>query len=161
MKRFLAPSFLIFAIIGAVYLHISLHKNGSLQSFTASKFVDGDTVHGTYVPNVPVQVKLRLLNIDTPEVGEPLYHEAQKFLQFLAENGNLRIEYEKMGTQSYDKFGRLLVYLFSGDKNLNIEMVRAGFSRYYTKYGSGRFSNEFIKAENEAKEKELGIWKKD
>jgi endonuclease YncB( thermonuclease family) len=43
--------------------------------------------------------------------------------------------------------------------NLNVELVRNGYSPYYAKYGySMRYHDVFINAEKEARSKKLGIW---
>lgn len=43
--------------------------------------------------------------------------------------------------------------------NFNVELVRNGFTPYYTKYGySSRYHEDFIAAENEARKKKVGIW---
>jgi endonuclease YncB( thermonuclease family) len=60
-------------------------------------------------------------------------------------------------------YGRYLSYVFA-DKdgewvNYNVECVRAGMSPYFTKYGySRRFHDQFVAAQNEAREAKRGIW---
>lgn len=61
------------------------------------------------------------------------------------------------------RFGRLLTYVFvkRGDVwvNYNVEAVRAGMSPYFTKYGySRRFHDEFVQAQQEARDAKRGIW---
>ncbi|MBV1857004.1 MAG: thermonuclease family protein, partial [Nannocystaceae bacterium] len=61
------------------------------------------------------------------------------------------------------RFGRLLTYVFVKRDdvwvNYNVEAVRAGMSPYFTKYGySRRFHDEFVQAQNEAREAKRGIW---
>ena len=63
-------------------------------------------------------------------------------------------------------FGRSLVYVIAykdgKEINYNVECVRLGYSPYYNKYGdSKRFHDEFIEAQNFAKENKLGIWSSD
>lgn len=58
-----------------------------------------------------------------------------------------------------DRFGRLLAYVWKGDVNLNVEMVRLGWSKFFIEYGEGRYAAEFRAAEEEARTKKLGVWK--
>jgi ankyrin repeat protein len=50
--------------------------------------------------------------------------------------------------------GRLLAYLFADGKNVNVEMVRRGWSRFDTRWGEGRFAPAFRAAEREAERAE-------
>ncbi len=55
-------------------------------------------------------------------------------------------------------YGRLLAYLYVDGKNLNVELVRQGFSPHYVKYGRGRLANQFDAAEQEARAAKRRIW---
>ena len=62
-----------------------------------------------------------------------------------------------------DRFNRYLAYAFAQKDgawvNFNVEVVRAGMSPYFTKYGySRRFHDEFVAAEAEAQAAKRGIW---
>ena len=57
-----------------------------------------------------------------------------------------------------DGFGRLLAYVIAEGVNVNLELVRQGWSKYYTKYGKGRLQQEFEAAEAEARAGGLGLW---
>ena len=62
-----------------------------------------------------------------------------------------------------DRYNRYLAYVIANKEgkwvNYNIEVVRAGMSPYFPKYGnSRRFHAEFLAAEAEAKAAKLGIW---
>ncbi len=43
-------------------------------------------------------------------------------------------------------------------RNLNEEMIRGGWGTYYTKYGEGRFPEEFETAEEDAQDEGSGVW---
>ncbi|WP_394699454.1 thermonuclease family protein [uncultured Desulfobacter sp.] len=56
-------------------------------------------------------------------------------------------------------YGRLLAYVILDGKNFNLELVRQGWSKYYTKYGkSEKYHSDFLIAENEAMHERLNIW---
>ena len=63
-----------------------------------------------------------------------------------------------------DMFNRYLVYIIAIKKdgtefNYNIECVKLGYSPYFSKYGySARFHDEFVKAQEYARNNKLGIW---
>ena len=68
------------------------------------------------------------------------------------------LEFEKPGVEKRDGFGRLLAYVVAGGVNVNLELVRLGWSPYYTKYGKGRLRGEFEDAEREARAAQRGLW---
>src|SRR5690606_39944458 len=74
----------------------------------------------------------------------------------------VRLERDQHG-EIRDFYGRYLAYVFAKKDgkwvNYNIEVVRAGYTPYYQKYGrSRRFHEEFMQAEAEARAAKRGIW---
>ena len=60
---------------------------------------------------------------------------------------------------SMDKYGRMLAYAHLEGSNVNIDLVRAGQSVYFTKYGRSRlYHGEFQASEKAAMEDLRGIW---
>jgi endonuclease YncB( thermonuclease family) len=62
-----------------------------------------------------------------------------------------------------DRFDRYLAYVLAEQDgrwlNYNVELVRAGMSPYFRKYGNARrFHRDFMEAEAEAKAQRRGIW---
>ena len=71
-------------------------------------------------------------------------------------NKFVSLEFE---TRKRGNYGRLLAYVYLNGQNFNLELVREGWSPYYTKYGtSEKHHTEFIKAENEARSRGYNIW---
>lgn len=113
-----------------------------------TRVVDGDTV---YVRCGNEFAKVRLLNIDTPERGQYLYNEATNAMERLINDQPVYLAFETPGQPSYGKYKRLLAYLYNAEgENLNLEMIREGWSHFYTEYGEGRFSEEFSTAARRA-----------
>ena len=112
------------------------------------RVIDGDTI---IVRWRGMDEKVRLLNIDTPERGEPGYHEATDALRDLIGDRPVDLEWEEPGVPSRDQYGRLLAFVFitvpagppGGRIHINVEMVRGGWAEYYTKYGKGRYAGDF------------------
>ena len=121
----------------------------------ATRFVDGDTVD---VACAEVKARVRLLGIDTPERGRAGFHEATEALRRMAQRRPIYLVYEYPYRPTRGRYGRLLAYLYAGNLNLNLEMVRAGWTAFYTKYGTGRFPAEFMQAEAEAIRGRRGLW---
>jgi micrococcal nuclease len=116
---------------------------------------DGDTVRVEYRGK---REWVRLLRIDTPERDEAGYGEARDALRGLVEGREVTLVFEDPGIEERDVHGRLLGYLFRDGENLNVEMIRAGWSPFWTRYGEGRFAEEFRRAEGEAREAGRGLW---
>ena len=129
------------------------------EQWFVTRVVDGDTLGARLaLPGQPLRNEyIRLLSIDTPEKGEPLFSEATEALKYLVRAGDIRLEFRKPGVESRDGFGRLLADIFAGDVHVNVEMVRQGYTTYWTRYGKSRFEEAFQRAEAEAKQQGLGI----
>jgi len=124
----------------------------STTGYPVTKIVDGDTVH---VNRNGQDVKVRLLRINTTERGKFGYKQGQRQLAKLIGDRPVSLEFED---ERRDRYGRELAYLISDGKNLNIEMVRSGWTRFYVKYGTGKYAKAFRRAENEAKSARRGLW---
>ena len=101
---------------------------------------------------------VRFLRIDTPEKGEKGYRQAREALVDLVGGEEVTLVFEKEGVPERDDYGRLLAYVFHEGKNVNVEMVRAGWSPFWTRYGKGRFAGEFREAEDSARRGGRGNW---
>lgn len=101
--------------------HIGVDQKPS-DRFIVRKVVDGDTVV------LGGGDKLRLLSIDTPEKGEPLYDEATDFLAAATLGQSARIEF---ATNRRDKYGRLLGYLYIDTLFINKIIVENGLGCLY------------------------------
>jgi micrococcal nuclease len=118
------------------------------------RVIDGDTIKVRFRGKVE---SVRLLRINTPEKGQPGFAEATRALQALLGN-KVRLSFETPGRPTRDTYGRLLAYIFTDETNANVEIVRSGWSRFWTKYGAGRLAPAFRAAELEARKKRLGLW---
>jgi micrococcal nuclease len=124
---------------------------------------DGDTL---FVLAGRKQETVRLIGVDTPETGRPgtpvrFYGpEATDFTLRSLKGRRVRLEFEEPGRpgEERDAYGRLLAYVFTDDgRNFNLELVRLGFGRAYTRY-SFRHQRAFVEAEREARRAATGLW---
>src|SRR6516162_3164325 len=113
--------------------------------------VDGDTLL------LEDHTRIRLLGVDTPETKrpdtpvEPWGPEAHEFTRSHVEGRTVRLDFDK---ERYDKYGRVLAYVYLGDWFLNEELIRAGMGRAITNHPySEAMKRRFRAAEREAKEK--------
>ncbi|HLA81295.1 MAG TPA: thermonuclease family protein, partial [Thermoleophilia bacterium] len=123
--------------------------------FRVTRVLDGDTIvldNGETV---------RLIGVDAPETHHPeipvqrFGKEATEFLRRLVEGFECTLEYEPNKVR--DQYGRLLAYVFVGDRLANAEIIRRGYAYAYTRFPSRRQA-EFIMLEREAREKQYGLW---
>lgn len=127
------------------------------HQFNIVKIFDGDTV---LVEGVDLRFTIRLVGIDTPELGrkdkkdQPYSQEAkQKLTQLL---GKKRISLTQYGTGGYN---RVLAEIFVNETNINLEMVRAGLAEVYRGKRPGKFDpTRYFQAEKLAKDTQKGMW---
>lgn len=112
------------------------------------RVIDGDSIaYG--------EQRLRLACIDAPEKGQAGFTFSK---ELLSSKINLResLEVEVVGSDTYN---RQVAIVSQRGKNLNLEMLRSGGAMVYSPTKSHcKDSQEFILAEQEAKELEVGIW---
>lgn len=118
--------------------------------------VDGDTIEVAIDNNGPAET-VRLLNINTPEEGQVGYYHATLALKEMLENRTIDLEFEKPGEPTRDRYGRVLAFVFVNDKLVNYEMIRKGWSDFYTDYGRGRYALPMEFAESDARARRQGL----
>ena len=141
----------------AVFALAALWFLGRPQPGQVIRVVDGDTIVVYYDGR---QESVRLLRIDTPERGQKGYREATEALRALVGGRVVELAFEDPGRKKRDAYGRLLAYVLVDDRNANVEMVRLGWSTFWTKFGAGRLAAEFRRAEREARAAGRGLWVK-
>jgi micrococcal nuclease len=136
------------------------------ESVVVSTVFDGDTV---VVLLGGREVTIRLIGVDTPETARPdtpvqFYGpEASDFTRRSLLGKQVRLEFEAPGRPggATDKYGRTLAYIITSDgTNFNLELVKLGYGRAYTKYPF-KYQRAFEEAEKAARKAGLGMWNKD
>ena len=115
--------------------------------------IDGDTI-------AVKGERVRLVQINTPEIGECYYEEAKSFTRGAIDSGlPIRLEADNK-LDNRDQYGRALRYVVVGGKNLNLELVRQGYAKpmFYNKM-KGKYATLIIKYARQAKAQGLGLWK--
>ena len=114
-----------------------------------TRVVDGDTIV------VEGGETIRLLDIDTPEKGEPCAANATQRLKQLVDSKEVALV---SGVENKDKYSRLLRYVFVNDTMINLVLVREGLANLYIFNRDPRYYDYFIQAEQAAKKENLCVW---
>ena len=112
-----------------------------------SRVVDGDTIE-VEMPNGRTE-DVRYIGVDTPETVDPsepvgcFGPKASHFNQGLVEGRNVRLRFDE---ERRDYYGRLLAYVYLGNRFVNAELLRRGLARaiYYSPNGAHRYQFEAI-----------------
>ncbi|WP_042347857.1 thermonuclease family protein [Bacillus massiliigorillae] len=129
---------------------------------TVEKVTDGDTLTISYKNK---QQRVRLLLVDTPESvkqgvdPQPFSIEASNFVKELLPIGTKVIIEPGVEGHEYDKYNRLLAYVYVNGEMLNKTLIREGFARVGFIYKPNtRYLDEFLKIQDEAKLNKKNIW---
>ncbi len=117
---------------------------------------DGDTVTLRLDGRI---YRSRLIGFDAPEMGqEPWGQRAKEHLRKILKDSRWKVTIET-DIEQYDKYNRLLVYLWTVDKTfVNEKILADGYAVLFTFQPNSRYVDLFINAQRTAREKKLGIW---
>ena len=136
-------------------LVLALPSAAAVVPAVVASVTDGDTVR------LADSRRVRLLQIDTPEVGTgECYSRAAKkaLLRLVPEGSAVGLEADPALDQ-VDRYGRLLRYLRRGATNVNVELVRQGAAAPYFYDGDrGRYAGRLLAAAKAAKAARRGLW---
>jgi micrococcal nuclease len=99
-------------------------EKGELWSGYVKNVVDGDTVDVRF--NISGIQRVRLVGINTPEIGEDGYEEAKEFVNKTCWGEEVKLDVDDM--EQYDSHYRLLAVVYVNGSNLNEKMVREGYA---------------------------------
>ena len=124
---------------------------------TVASITDGDTLR---LEVDGVELRVRLLGIDTPEVYpdvECFGPEAEQALAALAQPGaTLGFAYDR---DPRDRYDRELMYLFTADGTfINYELVAQGYAEAVLVEPNDRYYDDLVTAERAAQDAGLGRW---
>jgi micrococcal nuclease len=130
--------------------------------FVVSRVVDGDTIE---VTKDGIKEKVRLIGINTPETVDPrktvecFGKEASAHAKEILMGQKVRLVSDDTQTK-YDKYGRLLAYVYREDGLfVNKHMIEEGYAYEYTYRVPYLFQKEFKEAQLKAQTEGKGLWK--
>ena len=160
MKKVLC--FLVASLIVIILIFIMYHFT-SLDGYSVSfdKCVDGDTAW--FISNGK-RMKVRFIGINAPEIAhddvkaEEFGYESLNYVCDKLKNGkNIYLKLDANSDQ-YDKYDRLIAWVFVDGENLNRLLVLNGYAKVDYVYGNYLYLNDLCDAENTAYQRHIGIW---
>lgn len=141
-------------VAAGVLLSASFYSAGSFAA-SQSEFrgrvvnvADGDTL--TVLTKSKERVRVRLSEIDAPEMGQPFGRRSKQSLSSLCSNATAQVRREDT-----DRYGRVIGRVICRGVDTNAEQVRLGLAWVYDSYVKER---SFYRLQEAAREQGLGLW---
>ncbi|MFD1055181.1 thermonuclease family protein [Terrabacter terrigena] len=123
----------------------------SAAKWVVTKVVDGDTI---WAARAGVTRKVRLIGVDTPEIGQCGYSEASRNLRGII--GGQPVTLTGGARDDVDRYGRLLRYVDVNGVDAGLRQVKQGYAvaRYDSRDGYGRHAREtaYVQADRSSPE---------
>ena len=154
------PLFFLFACLLLPPLHAQAALTAA-ESATVLEVYDGDTLRVRIGDKTET---VRLIGIDAPERGHPTREkefygdEAAAHLSSLCLGKTVNLEKDEEETDRYNRLLRYVSLPPPDGRLLNLEMLKAGMARAYTRFPFSR-RNEFVAAQTLARNDAVGLWK--
>lgn len=119
------------------------------------RVIDGDTI---LINN---GLRVRYIGINTPETKHPKMvveffgKEASDFNTALVLRKEVRLEYD---VQKFDRYGRLLAYVYVGEIFVNAKLVEDGYAQVFTVPPNVKYAKALLDLQRMAKSKKRGLW---
>jgi endonuclease YncB( thermonuclease family) len=149
MRQAVLSLLLAFLCVAVVYGQ----RPGNLAG-TVVNVADGDTI--SIVDKRKIVHLIRLSGIDAPEKGQKYSEQAQQYLSSLIYGKDVTVE-----GKSYDRFGRLRGKVLLKGRDINLEMVIAGFAWHYNEVAWDQTERDrqlYEAAEVMARKSKFSIW---
>ena len=138
-------------VLNTFYLLTFCLAVGLLNAYTPLeniRVVDGDTIQAEAKGK---EIKIRLVEIDAPEMNQPFGRQSKNFLN--------RLLYEKDVTlisKGEDRYGRTLGEIYANGESANALMIKSGFAWVYDRYVK---DSSLYQYQDQAKAENLGLWR--
>jgi len=145
----------LFAIVAlALGAFVLVTRGSSSSSAVVARVIDGDTIE------LVGGERVRLVQIDTPEKREECYGDAASALtrRLLPAGTKVRIEQDP-NLDQVDRYQRKLAYVWKGDEDVNVTLVREGAAGVWFYGGKqGRHAKALLQATEQARSEGRGLW---
>lgn len=158
-SKFIAVISILVIVMIKVLQSDFLSKNiqNDLKHVGLISCIDGDTANLNV--NGSTQ-KVRFIAIDTPEVTSNDFYanEARDYVCNRLSQGPIYLEFDP-GSDQFDKYGRMIAWVYVGDSLLQKEIVEEGYGKVKYIYGDYKYVDELNQLQSQAKKSKLGIWR--
>lgn len=133
------------------------------KTYKVTKVVDGDTID---IDMDGKTQRIRLIGVNTPETVHPekavecFGEEASKYAKSRLTDKEVSIETDD-SQDKYDKYNRMLAYVFLDDENFNESLIKNGYAYEYTYNVPYKYQSEFKAAQKYAEQNNIGLWAPD
>jgi endonuclease YncB( thermonuclease family) len=133
--------------VAALLACIALAAQAETFSARVIFVIDGDTLMAIRGGQ---KIKVRLANIDAPEIEQPSGMESRDSLREMAGKRQVQID-----SLAVDQYGRSVGLVYAEGRNLNLEQLKRGMAWAYSR---NRDSKTYIDLQNEARQAGVGLW---
>ena len=137
-------------VLKTFYLFTLCLAVGFLNAYTPLeniRVVDGDTIRAEAKGK---EIKIRLVEIDAPEMNQPFGAQSKNFLNRLLYGKDVTLI-----SQGEDRYGRTLGEIYANGDSANALMIKSGFAWVYDRYVK---DSSLYKYQDQAKAENLGLW---
>jgi len=147
-----------FFVLVVSLIFIATAQSSAAQTWHTVRWVnDGDTV---VLSNGK---RVRYIGINAPEIdhedqkAQPYGYQARSFNKELVMSKRIRLEY---GVERYDRYGRLLAYIFLQDDSfINARLLQAGLAFCLFRKPNVTYDIILLKAQQDAMKLKNGLWR--
>ena len=149
---------IVFGIILIIFIIIFLGIFNQKVEVKFDKCVDGDTF---WLVINNKREKVRILGVDTPESTNYIEEygiDASIYTCNLLKNANnIYLEYD-INSDRYDKYDRLLAWVFVDNNNLSELLLSKGYANVDYIYGKYKYLDDLCNVQEQAYLNKVGIW---
>jgi micrococcal nuclease len=145
---------LVLVAVLALAAFAFLTRGNATKNAVVARVIDGDTIE------LVGGQRVRLVQIDTPEKHVECYGDQASALtrRLIPAGTHVRIEQDPKLDQ-VDRYRRKLAYVWKGDEDMNVTLVRDGAAGVWFFGGTrGRYANELVSAAEQARADHKGLW---
>ncbi len=158
MKKII-PLILILSLLLAACAGESTQEKSIYPEYDVVRVVDGDTLVINYEGT---DEKVRLIGVDTPESVHPDKEKNTAFGDEVSEYATSQLSGKSVGIEfdvsERDQYGRLLAYVYLGDKMFNKTLLELGYASVATFPPNVKYVDEFTEVQKTARENGVGMW---
>lgn len=128
---------------------LSSESPKNLETHRVTRVIDGDTIE------IDGKTHVRYIGIDSPEIGQCFGDKSKEANSNLVLGKEVQIETD---VQEYDKYNRLLAYVYFEGLMINKKLVETGYAKLLTIPPDVKNVEILKVAQREAQVRNIGLW---